>query len=541
MFKALDKKVHKYINDLCEDIVSNISKFKVDEDEAKQGPMAMLGIISPRNDEKIFNKYKVNLFIDNSECEECNIVIENNPTYYNLTGSIEYKSEVGAMTTSFMEIKPGSLHKANGGYLIINVKDLLTNAFSWDCLKRTLKTGKISIESLNKQYGYLVTSTLKPEPIDLDIKVILVGDGYLYNLLYTHEEDFRNLFKIMAYFDVEIDKNEENIYKTVQLIANKCNENNLKHFDKEAVEKIIEYSTRMSDSKDKLTARFNKVVELVYESDAVSDENNKFVTKEDVQKAINQKVYRNNKYEEKLNEMFMDGTLLIDIEGQKVGQINGLAVMGTGEYSFGKPSKITASTYRGRSGVINIEREIKQSGSIHDKGVLILSGYLGAKYGKERPLSITTSITFEQNYSGVDGDSASSTELYAVISSISEIPIRQDIAVTGSVSQKGEIQPIGGINEKIEGFFDVCKLKGFTGNQGVMMPIQNVKNLLLKDEVVQAVKEGKFNIYAISSIEEGLNILTGKTMEEIDKAVNDKLEKYRKIDKEESKKDKDNK
>ena len=345
----------------------------------------------------------------------------------------------------------------------------------------------------------------------------------------------------MAYFDVEIDKNEENIYKTVQLIANKCNENNLKHFDKEAVEKIIEYSTRMSDSKDKLTARFNKVVELVYESDAVSDENNKFVTKEDVQKAINQKVYRNNKYEEKLNEMFMDGTLLIDIEGQKVGQINGLAVMGTGEYSFGKPSKITASTYRGRSGVINIEREIKQSGSIHDKGVLILSGYLGAKYGKERPLSITTSITFEQNYSGVDGDSASSTELYAVISSISEIPIRQDIAVTGSVSQKGEIQPIGGINEKIEGFFDVCKLKGFTGNQGVMMPIQNVKNLLLKDEVVQAVKEGKFNIYAISSIEEGLNILTGKTMEEIDKAVNDKLEKYRKIDKEESKKDKDNK
>ena len=536
-----DKKVHKYINDLCEDIVSNISKFRVDEDEAKQGPMAMLGIISPRNDEKIFNKYKVNLFIDNSECEECNIVIENNPTYYNLTGSIEYKSEVGAMTTSFMEIKPGSLHKANGGYLIINVKDLLTNAFSWDCLKRTLKTGKISIESLNKQYGYLVTSTLKPEPIDLDIKVILVGDGYLYNLLYTHEEDFRNLFKIMAYFDVEIDKNEENIYKTVQLIANKCNENNLKHFDKEAVEKIIEYSTRMSDSKDKLTARFNKVVELVYESDAVSDENNQFVTKEDVQKAINQKVYRNNKYEEKLNEMFMDGTLLIDIEGQKVGQINGLAVMGTGEYSFGKPSKITASTYRGRSGVINIEREIKQSGSIHDKGVLILSGYLGAKYGKERPLSITTSITFEQNYSGVDGDSASSTELYAVISSISEIPIRQDIAVTGSVSQKGEIQPIGGINEKIEGFFDVCKLKGFTGNQGVMMPIQNVKNLLLKDEVVQAVKEGKFNIYAISSIEEGLNILTGKTMEEIDKAVNDKLEKYRKIDKEESKKDKDNK
>jgi lon-related putative ATP-dependent protease len=324
----------------------------------------------------------------------------------------------------------------------------------------------------------------------------------------------------------------------VQLIANKCNENNLKHFDKEAVEKIIEYSTRMSDSKDKLTARFNKVVELVYESDAVSDENNQFVTKEDVQKAINQKVYRNNKYEEKLNEMFMDGTLLIDIEGQKVGQINGLAVMGTGEYSFGKPSKITASTYRGRSGVINIEREIKHSGSIHDKGVLILTGYLGERYGKEKPLSIATSITFEQNYSGVDGDSASSTELYAIISSIAKIPIKQYIAVTGSVSQKGEIQPIGGINEKIEGFFDVCKIKGLNGKQGVMMPIQNVKNLMLKDEIIEAVKENKFNIYAISNIEEGLGILTGLEIDEIDKRVNEQLEIYRKSDKEDEKSDK---
>lgn len=534
-----DEKVQKYIDDLCNDIVNNISKFKVDEDNNKQNPMAMLGIMSPKNDEKIFNKYKVNLLIDNSECEECNIIMENNPTYYNLTGSIEYKNEIGAMTTSFMEIKPGSLHKANGGYLIINVKDLLTNAFSWDCLKRTLKTGKISIESLNKQYGYLVTSTLKPEPIDLDIKVILVGDGYLYSMLYAYEEDFRNLFKVMADFDIEMDKNEENIAKTVQLIANKCNQENLKHFEKSAVEKIIEYSTRMSDNKEKLTARLNKIVELVYESNAVSDDKNKYVTKEDVKEAIDKKVYRNNKYEEKLNEMFEDGTLLIDIEGEKVGQINGLAVMGTGEYSFGKPSKITASTYKGRSGVINIEREIKQSGSIHDKGVLILSGYLGARYGKEKPLSITTSITFEQNYNGVDGDSASSTELYAIISSIAEIPIKQHIAVTGSVSQKGEIQPIGGINQKIEGFFDVCKIKGFTGEQGILMPIQNVKNLLLKDEVVEAVKEGTFKIYAISSIEEGLEILTGKGMNDIDKIVNEKLDKYRKLDKEDKEKEDD--
>ena len=522
-----DEKIKKYIDDLCIDIVTNIDKFKEEDGDNRQNPMAMLGIMSTKNQDKFFNRYKVNLFIDNSECNQCKIISESNPTYYNLVGCIEYKNEIGALTTSFMEIKPGALHKANGGYLILNVKDLLSNPFSWDCLKRALKTGTISIESLNKQFGYLVTSTLKPEPIELDIKIILIGDNYLYSMLYAYEEDFRNLFKIMADFDIEIDKNQENIYKTTQLIASKCEEENLKHFTKEAVEKLIEYSTRVSDSKDKLTARFNKILDIIYEADAISDENQEYITGIDVKNAIEQKRYRNNKYEEKINEMFKDGTLLIDIDGEKVGQINGLAVMGTGEYSFGKPSKITASTYNGRSGVINIEREIKQSGSIHDKGVLILSGYLGSRYGKEKPLSITTSITFEQNYSGVDGDSASSTELYAIISSIANIPIKQYIAVTGSVSQKGEIQPIGGINEKIEGFFDVCKIKGFTGNQGVMMPIQNVKNLLLKDEVVEAIKEGKFNIYAIKSIEEGLEILTGKSMKEIDKLVNENLDRYR--------------
>ena len=522
-----DEKIKKYIDDLCIDIVTNIDKFKEEDGDNRQNPMAMLGIMSTKNQDKFFNRYKVNLFIDNSECNQCKIISESNPTYYNLVGCIEYKNEIGALTTSFMEIKPGALHKANGGYLILNVKDLLSNPFSWDCLKRALKTGTISIESLNKQFGYLVTSTLKPEPIELDIKIILIGDNYLYSMLYAYEEDFRNLYKIMADFDIEIDKNQENIYKTTQLIASKCEEENLKHFTKEAVEKLIEYSTRVSDSKDKLTARFNKILDIIYEADAISDENQEYITGIDVKNAIEQKRYRNNKYEEKLNEMFKDGTLLIDIDGEKVGQINGLAVMGTGEYSFGKPSKITASTYNGRSGVINIEREIKQSGSIHDKGVLILSGYLGSRYGKEKPLSITTSITFEQNYSGVDGDSASSTELYAIISSIANIPIKQYIAVTGSVSQKGEIQPIGGINEKIEGFFDVCKIKGFTGNQGVMMPIQNVKNLLLKDEVVEAIKEGKFNIYAIKSIEEGLEILTGKSMKEIDKLVNENLDRYR--------------
>lgn len=530
-----DEKTNNYINDLCEDIVKNIDKFKSIGDDNSQNPMAMLGLMGPKNDSKFFSRYSVNLLIDNSEFKECRIIDENNPTYYNLTGSIEYKNEIGALTTSFMEIKPGALHKANGGFLILNAKDVLSNPFSWECLKRCLKTGKISIESMNKQFGYVVTSTLKPEPIDLDVKVIFVGDNYIYNVLYNYEEDFRNLFKIMADFDIEINKNNENIYKIIKLISNQCEEQGLKHFNKEAVERIIEYAIRLSDNQEKLTARFNKIVDIIYEAEALSDENSKYVTKKDVENAIQQKIYRSNKYEEKLNEMFEEGTLLIDIDGEKVGQINGLAVMGTGEYNFGKPSKITASTYKGRSGIINVEREIKHSGSIHDKGVLILTGYLGERYGKEKPLSIATSITFEQNYSGVDGDSASSTELYAIISSISKIPIKQYIAVTGSVSQKGEIQPIGGINEKIEGFFDVCKIKGLNGKQGVMMPIQNVKNLMLKDEVIDAVKNNKFAIYAISNIEEGLGILTGLEMDEIDKKVHDQLEIYRKADKEDIK------
>ncbi|AUN12977.1 ATP-binding protein [Paraclostridium sordellii] len=523
-----DKKVEAYINDLCEDVVKNISKFKVIGEDSPQNPMALLGIMGPKNDNKFFIRYYVNLLIDNSDCKEGMVINETNPTYYNLTGAVDYKNEIGSLTTNFMEIKPGSLHKANGGFIIINAKDLLTNPFSWECLKRSLKTEKITIESLNKQYGHLATSTLKPEPIGLDIKVILIGDAYIYNLLYSYDEDFKNLFKIVADFDIEINKNDENIYKIVKLISNQCSEGGLKHFDKKAIERVLEYSARLSDDQYKLTARFSKILDLIYEADAISNKDHKYVTEEDIQNAICQSNYRNNKYEEKLNEMFEDETLLIDLDGEKVGQINGLAVMGNGEYRFGKPSKITASTYKGRSGIINIEREIKKSGSIHDKGVLILSGYLGERYGKEKSLSISTSITFEQNYSGVDGDSASSTELYAIISSISKIPIKQYIAVTGSVSQKGEIQPIGGINEKIEGFFDVCKLKGLNGKQGVMMPIQNVKNLMLKDEVIEAVKNGQFNIYAISTIEEGLGILTGMDMEEIDRCVNKQLELYRK-------------
>jgi len=315
----------------------------------------------------------------------------------------------------------------------------------------------------------------------------------------------------MAEFDVEMSKNQQTVYKMAEFIADHCEKEGLKHFDKYAVARVVEYSSRLADHQDKLTSRFNQIVEILYEADLWADEENvDVIGKKHIEKAITEKIYRSNKYEEKLNEMFLEGSLLIDLDGEKVGQINGLAVMGTGEYSFGKPSRITASTFSGEEGIINIEREAKQSGNIHDKGVLILSGYLGEKYAKYGPMGLTASIGFEQNYSIVDGDSASSTELYAILSSIAEVPIKQYIAVTGSVNQKGEIQPIGGVNEKIEGFFEICKSKGLTGKQGVMIPAQNIKNLMLKEEVVDAVKNEQFHIYAVSTIEEGIEILTDK-------------------------------
>ncbi|MBP9500298.1 MAG: AAA family ATPase, partial [Acetoanaerobium sp.] len=452
---SANEKVILHINDLKEDMVEHINKFK-GQQKASANPFS----IQKEDPKKFFERYKVNLFIDNSDRIGAPIVNETNPTYYNLTGMMEYKNEMGFLTTSFMDIKPGALHKANGGFLILNVKDLFSHQFAWEGLKRSLKTNKVTIETLNKQYGYIVTATLKPEPIDMDLKVILIGDYYTYSVLFSYDEDFRKLFRIMADFDVEMQRSSENVYKFARSIATQCEEKGLKHFSKEAVEKVVEYSSRLADSKDKLSSRYNQLVEILYEADALSDETSVFVTAQDVQRAINAKRYRNNKYEEKLNEMYEDGTLLIDIDGEKIGQINGLAVMGTGEYSFGKPARITASSYKGKAGIINVEREVRRSGSSHDKGVLILSGYIGEKYAKETTLSVTTSITFEQNYSGIDGDSASSTELYVILSSIAQIPIKQYIAVTGSISQKGEIQPIGGVNEKIEGFFDVCMLKG---------------------------------------------------------------------------------
>ena len=501
------EEIRDYINNLEKDIVENIQRFRKTEDNQEKTAAFFLR----RSSEDNFQlRYRVNLFVNNSEAENAPIINETNPTLYNLIGAIEYKNEMGVLKTDFTQIKPGALHMANGGFLLLHTREILMQPYAWDALKRALKTGEINIENLSQQLGLAVTSTLKPEPIPLDLKVILIGDAYTYSLLYALDEDFKKLFKIMADFDTEMERNDENTLKMAKFIATHCKDVGLKPFDREAVCRVIQYSSRLADNQKKLTTRFSQVVEILYEADAWAQmDGSALVRLEHVEKAIQEKMDRNSKYEEKLNELFEDGTLLMDVTGEAVGQINGLVVMGTGEHSFGKPTRITVSTYRGKSGIINIEREVAKSGPIHSKGVYVLSGYLGAQYAQEQPIALTASISFEQNYSMIDGDSASSTELYGILSSIAKVPIKQSIAVTGSVNQKGEIQPIGGVNEKIEGFFDVCKIMGFTGEQGVIIPKQNVKNLLLKDEVIDAVRQGTFHIYAIGHVEEGIHILTG--------------------------------
>lgn len=509
--------VKDYIDSLIEDIVENVDHFRGEEEQDQPpNPMAMFQM---KDTEAFFNRYKINLFIDKSGQDHAPIVFASNPTYYNLLGSIEYRNELGVMKTDFTQIKSGLLHEANGGYLIILAKDILSIPYAWKGLKRALLDQEISIESLGAQTGAVVSTTLKPQAIPLKVKIIVIGDPYTYHMLYNYDEEFRKLFKIMADFDVEMDRNRENINKMSRFIAKHCDKDGLKHFDQKAVGKLIEYSSRLADDQEKLSAHLNKLVDVLYEADRWAEVyNSRLVRKDHVEKALTEIQYRSNKYEEKVYDMFKEGTYLIDVDGYKVGEINGLAVTGSGQYRFGKPSKITVSTYKGRSGLVNIEREARQSGSHHDKGVMILTGFLGGRFAKDKPLALTASIVFEQSYSMIDGDSASSTELYAILSSLSEVPINQSIAVTGSVNQRGEIQPIGGVNEKIEGFYKVCKLKGLTGGQGVMIPHQNVKNLMLCDEVKEAVEKEQFSIYAIDHIEQGIEILTGVEAGKVNKS-----------------------
>ncbi|TYQ18034.1 UNVERIFIED_CONTAM: lon-related putative ATP-dependent protease [Acetivibrio alkalicellulosi] len=532
------KKVLDYLEKVQEDILKNLDEFR-EEELSEEQQLIIPWIRGPEDSHA--DKYKVNLFIDNSELEGAPVIVDFNPTFYNLLGKLEYENEFGTMTTDFTMIKSGLFHQANGGYLIIQAKDVLSNVQSWEALKRVLRAREIMIENMKEQMGLIAVSTLKPEPIPVDIKVILVGSEYIYQLLYEYDEDFKKLFKIKVDFDAEMERNSENIKKLAQFISSFCNREKTAHFDKTGVAKVVEYSSRLVEDQNKLSTRFNDIVEILCESSAWAEiDGSSVVNSEHVKKAIQEKIYRSNKYDKKLLELLEDGTIMIDTDGDVVGQINSLTILDMGDYSFGKPARITANTFMGERGIVNIEREIEMSGTSHSKGVMILSGYIGQKYAQDMPLSLTASLCFEQLYGGIDGDSASSAELYAVLSSLSEVPISQSFAVTGSVNQKGEIQPIGGATEKIEGFFELCKLRGLNGKQGVIIPHQNIKNLVLNDEVVEACKEGKFSVYAVKNIDEGIEILTGKKAgvknekgqyppESINYLVYEKLKKYSKM------------
>lgn len=498
-----------YLEDVQDDILVNIGDFLQKEDEEGVHPLQDMLQRTPRNS-NFPMKYEVNLIVDHTKTTGAPVITADNPTFYNLLGKVEYESRMGVMSTNFTKIKPGFLHEANGGYLIVQAKDILSKSYAWDALKRALLTKQIQIENIGEHSGLMATTSLSPEPIPLNIKVVIIGNLELYQLLYHYDEDFGKLFKIKADFDVEMDFNKENMKLLASFIHTHCNEHDLLHFDRSAVAKVVEYSIRLTSHQEKMSTRFNQIVEIIYESDTWAKlAGDNLVTKDHVEKAIREREYRSNLYEEKIQESIDEGTILIDTEGEKVGQVNGLAVYNVGQYSFGKPTRITATTFMGRRGIVNIERESKMSGKIHNKGVYILGGYLGEQFAQEHPLTLTAHLAFEQNYGGIDGDSASSTELYALLSSLSGVPIDQGIAVTGSVNQKGEIQPIGGVNEKIEGFFEVCKNKQLTGKQGVIIPHQNVKNLMLDEEVIEAVSARKFHIYAVKTIEEGIEVLTG--------------------------------
>jgi len=499
--------VAAFLDAAKQDMLEHLSEIRGDGDE-EGGGTPRLELPMPRRDP--LARYQVNLFVSHQDGTGAPVVIEPNPTYYNLVGKTEYRAEFGAMVTDFTMIKPGALHLANGGYLILQARDVLTNPFAYEGLKRALRSQQIRIESLGESMGMVPTATLKPDPIPLQVKIALIGTPDIYHLLYALDEEFEKLFKIRADFDVVMDRTPDTIQEYARAIAAICHRNQLCHLDPSAVARILEYSARLAAQQDKLSTRFNEVVEIVFEATAWARQTqNPLVTREHVQRAIDEKASRSNLVEEKIREMITRGQILVDTDGAVAGQINGLSVLQLGDYTFGQPSRITARAYVGGRGVVNIERETQMSGRIHSKGVFVLSSFLASRFAQEQPLSLSASLTFEQLYSDVDGDSASSTELYALLSELAGLPIDQGIATTGSVNQMGEIQPIGGVNEKIEGFYYVCKAKGLTGRQGVIIPHQNVTDLMLRDEIIAAVREGRFQVWAVHNIDEGIEILTG--------------------------------
>ncbi len=499
-----NKDVLNYLDDVQADILENVKDF-ISSPESKP---SLEGLILPSS-KPSFQRYEINVLVDQKGLKGAPVIFETNPTYQNVFGQIEKRAHMGTITTDFTMVQAGSLLKANGGYLIMEIESVLMNSFVWEALKRALQNKRLSIEDMASGLGY-GTSPLRPEPIPLEVKVILLGSYHLFHMLQNHDSKFNKIFKVRADFDYEVEKNEHTVQLYARFIARACKEENLLPLTPKGVSAIVEYGEKYIASKNKLSLKFGPIVGILKEADYCARKKKaKKVTDKHVIQAFNEYRFRYNLYEEKMQESYVDNTIMIDVKGDVVGQVNALSIFQIGDISFGRPARITAETYMGKQGIINIEREAKLSGKTHDKGVLILSGYLGRTFAQNYPLSLSASLAFEQSYSGIDGDSASSTELYATLSSLSGIPIHQGIAVTGSVNQKGQIQAIGGVNQKIEGFFDVCKGKGLTGKQGVLIPRANVKNLMLKKDVIDAVKKKKFHVYQVATVEEGIEILTG--------------------------------
>ncbi|HZD88123.1 MAG TPA: ATP-binding protein [Gaiellaceae bacterium] len=497
-----EAEVLAHLADVEREVVDDIADFRDGESEGLQ--LALGGSRDPTA------RFRVNLLVANEPTNGAPVVVEPNPTYYNLLGRLEYRAALGSMVTDFREIKPGALHRANGGFIVLDALDLLRHAFSWEALKRALKSREVRVENLGEEFSALPSVSLRPAPIPLDVKVILIGPALLYHLLYQLDDDFRELFKVKADFSPDLDWTPEHHHNYAAFVSRWVRDNGLRHFDRAAVARTIEYGARLRDDQDKLSARLIEISDVVSEASFWAGRaGHEVVRADDVELAIRKKEYRSSLLEERLQELVERGTIVIETDGAQVGRVNGLSILELGDYAFGRPVRVSARVSLGRDGVGSIEREIKLSGPIHSKGVGILAGYLAGTYARELPLALSATLTFEQSYDEIEGDSASSTELYALLSALAELPLDQSIAVTGSVDQHGNVQAVGGVTRKIEGFFAVCRSRGLTGRQGVIVPAANRRNLMLSDEVVDAVRAGRFHVWTVRTIDEGIALLTG--------------------------------
>jgi lon-related putative ATP-dependent protease len=499
-----DSEITSFLHEVQTRILDDLDQFRGRRTSQKEA------VQEAPPDESAFRVYEINVISDNSDLKGAPVVFEQNPTYDNLLGRIEKESEQGTLSTDFTLIRGGSLHRANGGYIIVRAEQLLRDLNVYDALKRMLKAKEITIEDLPQRVGYTAVRSLSPKPIPLDVKVVLIGDSSTYELLFAYDPEFRELFKVKADFDYTMEKNERNLRDYASFFTTLALNEKLKHLDTSAIARLLEHSSRLAEDQEKLSTQFGLVADVVREAHFyASQDNSKYITANHVEKAIEAKIYRSNLVQEKLREYIDRKVIFISTDGEVVGQINGLSVLNVGDFSFGAPSRITVATGLGKEGLIDVQREVNMSGPIHGKGVMIIAGYLASKFARDKPLTLSARLVFEQNYEGVEGDSASSTELYALLSSLSGLPIKQSYAVTGSVNQIGEVQPIGGVNEKIEGYFEICRARGLNGMHGVLIPESNVRNLMLKKEVIEAVKSEKFHICPVETIEEGIEILTG--------------------------------